>query len=1798
MSASVRSAFARSSISLLVVVLMVVQGAPIPQSAPGPAGEAARSRAVDDWPQFHYDSARTGATGSAAPSANTTIWSFQTDGAVNGSVCVANGAVFAGSADGCLYALNWSTGALLWKAQTGGPVCTPAVAGSFVYAGSEDGSLHAFYMSNGTEAFAYASGAPVRSPVLVSGSSVIFGNDAGTVIALDLSGNLLWANSTGAAVRRAPAAGGNLVYVCSGNGLTAYSVADGDRVWNATAGSGNLSNPSFYQSDVFAGSEDGVLRAFGGAGGAPLWSVALSGAIVASAACSGGSLYVGTRGGRFHIVNSTSGAQSNVSTGGSVDSSAALSPEEAVLGTSAGVSALALNGSELWSHAVPGGVVSSPAISRGRVFVGTCAGAVLAFGFRHTAVMTSAGPGVVAQGTAVTFNGTSPDCAPVSFQWRSSLDGILSAEQAFTMSSLTLGYHVISFRIQDSNWTWSDWDSKPLEITPPSDWPMFRKDTGHTGVSNGEVPLTSTLVWSTHLGGHLYSSPVVFGGQVLIGQVSTDPQYEGAFYSLDLDTGAINWSYTDNNAAIDSTAACADGTVFMSDDAGNVAAFSAADHTILWSFKTNNIWGSPVVADGKVIVPSKGDARVLALDERTGVPVWTFALPDPLNSSIWSSPAVAAGLVLFGSNNHRFYAVDLQTGREVWNFSAKAGIRESSACVSNDTVFFGSEDWKLYALNLNNGTKKWEFSTAADISCTPMVYNGKVLFGSWDNKFRALDAETGQLLWFCQTGGPVHSSAAAGGGLVFFAAFDGTVYALNETTGEATWTYNNGSQLLRSSPALVAGRLYIGTENGDVLAFGKAPDLSTSAAEIGFTPPEPTAGQQMRITARVRNIGTLDATANARISDGDPGVEIAASPISVPAGGAVDLTGNWTVQPGIHAIWVSVTNTTPYEANTTNNRAGRQYIPAAESGWTMFKADPERTSDHDNMTAPNSNALGWSARTQDGVPASPVTAGTRLYQPAGDTLYAFDTRNGTLVWSHATGSPIFSTPAVSNLVVLGTLDGRILALNEWDGGLMWTVQTGGEVRSSPLIVSESVYVGSSDGFLYALSLYTGAELWRADLGGPVLSSPAYDPAADMLVVGSQNAGGQGRINCVYMLNGTGVWNRTVPAPVDSTPAIRQGARGSAAYIGCDDGSVYAMKVRPDGTDDGVLDPVNSTYDTLWASNLTSLVTGNDHRIQSSPAFDELRVYVGVGSNTLAALNITTGAMEWHRELGSPADGKYLRSSPALAENRLFVGADALYAVNARNGATVWSFAPGGWFWSSPAVSVESPASLRGTVYATSEDGFVCAFSKTVPIPPVAAISTPSEGQRFRTGETIFFEGSASWDPDGEVVNYSWSFGDGNFSYNATDVHVFLQSGSYNVSLTVRDDRGLEGSAFVDIAVRNNSAPRLGFPLVTPDGGDVSTLFGLKVTYYDADNDTARDIAAIAGGTAVPLDEVDPADTNTVDGKEFYCETALPSGVYGVYFEASDGVMLNRTPDAIAMTVTNRSVFSNAPINDTFVELFYAGLGGVHFTDSAVGAGPPDPLIPLLHFSPFLLSEHSIDRWWWANISVNFSALNLTGVNTSTMRIYWWNLTITNWTLAENAGIDLARKLVYANVTELGNFTVFGLPPANHAPVAKLSRHEMTITEGDTVTFNASGSYDPDTGDALKYSWDFGEGATGSGKIVEHKYNKAGRFTVILTVTDGKVNSTDTLVVTVKQKGGEQTVLILVVVILLVVGILFFLPRGDKKPEDRWNEQDEKFRKGMEARKPPGKDGKNGKNGENGKPSKIGGGAAAAAGEEE
>ena len=79
-----------------------------------------------------------------------------------------------------------------------------------------------------------------------------------------------------------------------------------------------------------------------------------------------------------------------------------------------------------------------------------------------------------------------------------------------------------------------------------------------------------------------------------------------------------------------------------------------------------------------------------------------------------------------------------------------------------------------------------------------------------------------------------------------------------------------------------------------------------------------------------------------------------------------------------------------------------------------------------------------------------------------------------------------------------------------------------------------------------------------------------------------------------------------------------------------------------------------------------------------------------------------------------------------------------------------------------------------------------------------------------------------------------------------------------------------------------------------------------------------------------------------------------------------------------------------------------------------------------------------------------------------------------------------------------------IPPANSAPVADPGG-PYAGTTGEAVNFDGTGSSDAD-GDALNFTWDFGDGETGTGATPSHTYGMAGNYEVRLVVSDGEFES--------------------------------------------------------------------------------------------
>jgi PKD repeat protein len=101
----------------------------------------------------------------------------------------------------------------------------------------------------------------------------------------------------------------------------------------------------------------------------------------------------------------------------------------------------------------------------------------------------------------------------------------------------------------------------------------------------------------------------------------------------------------------------------------------------------------------------------------------------------------------------------------------------------------------------------------------------------------------------------------------------------------------------------------------------------------------------------------------------------------------------------------------------------------------------------------------------------------------------------------------------------------------------------------------------------------------------------------------------------------------------------------------------------------------------------------------------------------------------------------------------------------------------------------------------------------------------------RAGDDVYFDGSGSSDSDGEIVSYSWTFGDGDteVSSSPTARHSYDLAGTYTVVLTVTDDRGLTASSSAEeIAVGTSADPEASF-VSSPAAPKVNSLVSFNAS---------------------------------------------------------------------------------------------------------------------------------------------------------------------------------------------------------------------------------------------------------------------------------------------------------------------------------------------------------------------------------
>ena len=114
----------------------------------------------------------------------------------------------------------------------------------------------------------------------------------------------------------------------------------------------------------------------------------------------------------------------------------------------------------------------------------------------------------------------------------------------------------------------------------------------------------------------------------------------------------------------------------------------------------------------------------------------------------------------------------------------------------------------------------------------------------------------------------------------------------------------------------------------------------------------------------------------------------------------------------------------------------------------------------------------------------------------------------------------------------------------------------------------------------------------------------------------------------------------------------------------------------------------------------------------------------------------------------------------------------------------------------------------------------------------------------------------------------------------------------------------------------------------------------------------------------------------------------------------------------------------------------------------------------------------------------------------------------NWTPASTGDYNVTVRVSDGSLSDTQSFIITVTQTPNQSPTASFTANPTSGVAPLEVTFNASNSSDSD-GSITSYAWDFKDGDTGNGQIINHTFSSIGSYNVLLTVTDndGATDST-------------------------------------------------------------------------------------------
>ncbi|HEY3581014.1 MAG TPA: PQQ-binding-like beta-propeller repeat protein, partial [Pyrinomonadaceae bacterium] len=194
--------------------------------------------------------------------------------------------------------------------------------------------------------------------------------------------------------------------------------------------------------------------------------------------------------------------------------------------------------------------------------------------------------------------------------------------------------------------------------------------------------------------------------------------------------GSVLWKFK-TNGPVHSTPSIANGMAFIAGCDELFRAIRIADGKEVFNVSSGAYTGaSPALRDGSAIYGTF-DNQVLGVNLAQRKIAWTYEHPER-KFPYYSSAAVTPSRIVIGGRDKMVHGLT-PAGKGVWTFATRSRV-ESSPAIAGGRVYVGSNDGRFYVLNLSDGAKLWEFDAGAPVSASPAIANGRIVIGTQDGR--------------------------------------------------------------------------------------------------------------------------------------------------------------------------------------------------------------------------------------------------------------------------------------------------------------------------------------------------------------------------------------------------------------------------------------------------------------------------------------------------------------------------------------------------------------------------------------------------------------------------------------------------------------------------------------------------------------------------------------------------------------------------------------------------------------------------------------------------------------------------------------------------------------------------------------------------------------------------------------------------------------------------------------------------------------------------------------------------------